>query len=106
MNNEAGKILLNINEKVNDIHKIVTSKKDVNININKTQTTQQVNSGTDKSMKNWYGLNVPSYIPDITGKQIYKLNKMGWNINQICAISGYSIEEARKKYDTYVRNNV
>ena len=57
-------------------------------------------------MKTFAGLTVPSYIPDISGKQIYKMNKLGWSKEQICAISGFSPEEAQKKYDTYVRNNV
>lgn len=73
--------------------KVAGNNKEININI-------------DKNVKSLAGLNVPSYIPDITGKQIYKLSKLGWRKDQICAISGYSPEEAQKKYDTYVRNNV
>jgi hypothetical protein len=116
--NTAGQNLANflkefrteINEKLDIIdNKLSNQKRDINLNVNRNNT--QVNNGNSgsnirKELDNWYGLRVPSYIPDITGKQIYKLNKMGWSIQQICAISGYSQEEAKKKYDTYVRNNV
>lgn len=81
----------------------ILSKKDTNITVNKTTN---VSNDVGQVLDNWYGLKVPSYIPDISGKQIYKMNKMGWNIKQICAISGFSEEEAKKKYDTYVRNNL
>lgn len=64
------------------------------------ELNEKLNS-TSKSV-----MNFPSSIPDITGKQIYKMSKSGWSIHQICSISGYSEIETKKKYDTYVRNNV
>lgn len=57
-------------------------------------------------LQNFYGLNVPSYIPDMTGRQIYKCIKMGWTTQQLMAISGYSEEELQKKYRSYVEKNV
>lgn len=94
-----------IKDKVDKILGILEKQgKNVNIAVNRTNT--QVNNEVGQTLKEWYGLKVPSYIPDISGKQIYKLSKMGWTVNQICAISGFSPEEAKKKYETYVRNNV
>ena len=57
-------------------------------------------------LQNFYGMNVPSYIPDMTGRQIYKCIKMGWSTQQLMAISGYSEEELQKKYKSYVEKNV
>ena len=74
--------------------------------INNNQQSKEVNINIEKNVKDFAGLKVPSYIPDITPKQIYKLSKMGWSKEQICAISGYSPEEAQKKYDQHVRSNV
>lgn len=71
--------------------------------IDSSQQSKELNVNIEKKVS---GLTVPSYIPDIAPKQIYKLSKMGWTKEQICAISGYSPEEAQKKYESYVRNNV
>lgn len=57
-------------------------------------------------LQNFYGLNIPSYIPDISGKQIFRMIKLGWSIEQIKAISGYSEEEIQKKYQQHVKNNL
>lgn len=59
-----------------------------------------------KIIKNFYSLNIPSYVPDVTGRQIYKLCKLGWSLDQIKALSGYSEDEIQKKYMQYVKNNV
>jgi hypothetical protein len=71
-----------------------------------TPAEKKVDINLNKNIQTFAGLTVPSYIPDITGKQIYKMNKLGWTKEQICAISGFSPEEAKKKYEAYVRNNV
>lgn len=57
-------------------------------------------------LRNFYSLGIPSYVPDLSGKQIFKMVRLGWTIDQLRAISGYSEEEIQKKYQQHVKNNI
>ena len=42
--------------------------------------------------------NVPNIIPNITGQQILNMISMGWNVDQISYISGYSYDKISDLY--------
>lgn len=47
-------------------------------------------------------LRLPSYIPDLTNRQIYKLVESGWSTELISKISGLGEQEIQKKYRQYI----
>lgn len=100
-NRKAGEILLDIDRNVKEIKETMLKRRDAG-----ADRTEAAPEKPKQPRVVRYGINVPGQIPDITGRQIYKMSKMGWTVEQICFISGYSVEEAKRKYDTYVRNNV
>lgn len=51
-------------------------------------------------------LGVKSQIPFITPRQLYAMYTRGWSLNEMSAISGYSIEDIDKKLKSYNQNYV
>lgn len=48
-----------------------------------------------------YRMNIKSQIPYMTPKQLVSLMHRGWSIEELSALSGYSIEEVKKKITGY-----
>ena len=48
-----------------------------------------------------YKMNIKSQIPYMTPKQLVSLMHRGWTVEELSALSGYSIEEVKKKITGY-----
>lgn len=64
--------------------------------IRKEQIAQANSTGTVSKLR------LPSYIPDLTNRQIYKLVESGWSTELISKISGLGEQEIQKKYRQYI----
>lgn len=42
----------------------------------------------------------------LTPKQLYMCIKGGWTLQELSELSGYGEEDIRKKYNTYIDNNI
>lgn len=52
-------------------------------------------------LQGMYKMNIKSQIPYMTPKQLVSLMHRGWSIEELSALSGYSIEEVKKKITGY-----
>lgn len=57
-------------------------------------------------LKQFNRLGVKSQIPFITPRQLYAMYTRGWSLDEMSAISGYSIEDIDKKLKSYNQNYV
>lgn len=55
----------------------------------------------DQAVKDFYKLGIKSVIPDLTPKQLYGLKQLGWTLQEISAVSGYSPEQVIAKIKSY-----
>ena len=56
-------------------------------------------------IKEFFKMNIHSYIPDMTQDQIYKCIQLGWTVNQLMAISGYSREYIQLIIKEHIKEN-
>lgn len=52
-------------------------------------------------LQGMYKMNIKSQIPYMTPKQLVSLMHRGWTVEELSALSGYSIEEVKKKIEGY-----
>jgi len=52
-------------------------------------------------LQGMYKMNIKSQIPYMTPKQLVSLMHRGWTVEELSALSGYSIEEVKKKITGY-----
>lgn len=99
MNNKMGLAVGSINA-VSDKLDTVMGKLDAigrnTVTIRKEQIAQANNTGAVSNLR------LPSYIPDLTNRQIYKLVESGWSAELISKISGLGEQEIQKKYRQYI----
>ena len=53
----------------------------------------------------FFKMNIKSYIPDMTPDQLYKCMNIGWTIEQLMAISGYSREYIQLIVKEHIKEN-
>ena len=99
INNRVGLAVGNINA-VSDKLDTVMGKLDAigrnTVALRKEQMAQANNTGAVSKLR------LPSYIPDLTNRQIYKLVESGWSTELISKISGLGEQEIQKKYRQYI----
>lgn len=99
MNNKMGSAIGSINA-VSDKLDTVMGKLDAigrnTVAIRKEQIAQANSTGAVSKLR------LPSYIPDLTNRQIYKLVESGWSTELISKISGLGEQEIQKKYRQYI----
>lgn len=98
-NNKIGLAVRSINA-VSDKLDTVMGKLDAigrnTVAIRKEQIAQANSTGAVSKLR------LPSYIPDLTNRQIYKLVESGWSTELISKISGLGEQEIQKKYRQYI----
>lgn len=98
-NNKIGLVVGSINA-VSDKLDTVMGKLDAigrnTVAIRKEQIAQANSTGAVSKLR------LPSYIPDLTNRQIYKLVESGWSTELISKISGLGEQEIQKKYRQYI----
>lgn len=52
-------------------------------------------------LQGMYKMNIKSQIPYMTPKQLVSLMHRGWTVEELSALSGYSVEEVKKKITGY-----
>lgn len=99
MNNKIGLAVESINA-VSDKLDTMMGKLDAigrnTVAIRKEQIAQANSTGAVSKLR------LPSYIPDLTNRQIYKLVESGWSTELISKISGLGEQEIQKKYRQYI----
>ena len=52
-------------------------------------------------LRGFYKFNLRSQIPYMTPKQLVSLRNRGWSVEELSALSGYSVEDVNKKIAGY-----
>ena len=89
---EVAGILLGLDKKINDLDK------KINIMMQRINAIGQlVERGQTVSVVNKPA--IPSIVPNISGAQIMNMIAMGWNLEQISYVSGYSSDKITTMYN-------